>query len=123
MFIQRMTAIGAIGGMLMVWVTGCPRRTERIQVARDGSVSIELEIHGEAKEFDALPSEETGWTTERRVEKDGDKEVPVLDAKQQFAPAATLPSRFSSTDDPDSDLHLTFPTTLSVTKESSATRY
>lgn len=123
MFTVKAAMAIVLGGALMALVAGCPRRTEKIQVALDGSASIELEIGGEPEQFDALPSEATGWTTEHRMEKDGDKEVPVLEAKQQFAPGAALPSRFSTPDDPDADLHLAFPTLLTRTKESSATRY
>lgn len=115
-----MTLIPALAATFLV---GCPRRKEKIQVARDGTVNIELEMRGQPDQFDAYPSEATGWGVEHRVEVDDNKKELVVTGVQEFPPDTPLPDRLAPADDPDADLQLNFPTTLTIREEGPTTRF
>ena len=107
---------------LTLWAgVGCVLREEKITVARDGSVAIEVEISGKVEELaggDAMPSAESGWDVQRRTEeetKDGEVvENLKLTTEREFAPGATLPSSFAAPYDADADLYLEFPTEVTI---------
>ena len=100
--------------------TGCPFRKEHITVTADGTVLMRLEYEGSAEElerFDALPSRETGWKVKREIkkqDKEGDEETHVLTAERRFAPGEPLPRNLAKENDPEADLYLDFPTTLTI---------
>ena len=99
---------------------GCPFRKERITVTADGSVLMRLQYQGSAEElerFDALPSRETGWKVKREIKKQDqakDDETQVLTAERRFAPGEPLPRNLAKENDPEADLYLDFPTTLTI---------
>ena len=60
-----------VGSLVLVVMLGCVLREEKIRIAKDGSVAIELGITGEAtqiNEGDAMPSAASGWKVERTTE-------------------------------------------------------
>lgn len=99
---------------------GCPFRKERIIVTADGSVLMRLQYEGSAEElerFDALPTRETGWKVNREIKKqdqEKDEETHVLTAERRFAPGEPLPRNLAKENDPEADLYLDFPTTLTI---------
>ena len=106
-----------VAGAGVLLLSACVLREEKITVARDGSVLIELEITGTEEELasgDAMPSEQSGWPVERSIEKDDGKERVVLRTKRRFASDEELPRSFAASGDPDTDLYLEFPTEVQV---------
>lgn len=104
-----------LGGLLIS--SGCVERNEGITVARDGSVTIELQYEGTPEELaggDAMPSAASGWQVKRTVKEENDKIKHVLESIRRFEPREQLPRSFASTDDPDAGLYLDFPTTVRV---------
>lgn len=102
-------------GIALVNSLGCVEREETITVARDGSVTIELEYEGTEEEMakgDAMPSEESGWSVARSTKEEDKKTKIILESKRRFEPGEPLPSSFAAPDDPDVDLYVEFPTTL-----------
>lgn len=98
-------------------LAGCVLREEKIQIAKDGSAVVELEISGTPAELanaDALPSAKSGWAVQQRIEQDKDEEKLFLTTERSFAPGETWPSTFAAPSDPDGDLSLAFPTELRV---------
>ena len=96
-------------------VVGCVLREEKIQISRDGRVTIALEISGEVKELtqgDAMPSEESGWKVDRKTKIEDGKEELTLMSERTFAPGEDLPRTFASPEDPAADLYLDFPTSV-----------
>ncbi len=100
---------------------GCVLREEKITVSRDGAVAIALEISGKVEELtggDAMPSAESGWEVNRRIEEDKEEgevvEKLVLTSERNFAPGETLPRTFAADYDPDADLYLDFPTEVRI---------
>lgn len=105
---------------------GCLRRTETIRVFPDGSVSISLEYRGKPdvwKTHDALPSSPGGWAPTESTEKDGNEVTKVVRAERHFAAGEPLPGTFAAPDDPDEDLYLRFPTTLTREQRGNLTCY
>ena len=84
----------AIGCSIVLAAASCVERKERITIAADRSVTIELAYEGgpgELDQEDAMPSAEAGWDVTRSVKKDGEDEKHVLRAKRTFAPGEPLP--------------------------------
>lgn len=123
---KRRLCLLTTGLAALIASTGCLRRKETIQVSADGSVTIELEYRGKGETWntlDALPSERSGWSIAESMEKRGDSEERVVRSTRRFAPDETLPENFAERGDPDRDLYLTFPTTLTREKRGDAVYY
>ena len=112
---SRLRSCTVIGCSLLLAGVSCVTREEKIKIAADRTVTIELEYAGEPKELDggdAMPSNKTGWTVTRKLEKQDDQTKLIIRACQTFAPGADLPRSYAAEDDPDADLYLDFPTRL-----------
>jgi len=115
--------------LLGALAAGCVERKERIAVAADGTVTIELEYKGDANDLngpDAMPSAKSGWSVERSFEKkkknDGkEQEEQTWTAKRSFSPGQDLPSTFAAKDDPQADLALSFPTSVRLERRKDGT--
>jgi hypothetical protein len=108
-------AILTVAGILAA--PGCVLRKEAIRVSADGSATIDLEISGTEDELageDAMPSERSGWSIVRRIEKEGDEEKVVLESRRVFEARESLPRTFAAKDDPNAGLYLDFPTTIQM---------
>ncbi len=109
------TTAAVIAVAALATAVGCVVREERISIARDGAVVVELEITGGVDELadgDAMPSAKSGWNVTRKIEMDNDEEELVLASKRRFEPGRPLPDSFAADGDEDADLYLHFPTTL-----------
>lgn len=119
----RLPCCVAVACAIVFAVAGCVERKERIIIAADRSVTIQLEYEGGPGELDggdAMPSAAAGWDVTRTVKKDGQDEKHVLSAQRTFAPGEPLPRSFAPPGDPDTRLYLDFPTTLGVQTEGCA---
>lgn len=111
----RGSASLCVASLALSSVVGCVLREEKIQVSRDGRVTIALKITGDVKEMtegDAMPSAKSGWKVERKSELKDGKEELTLSTERTFAPGEDLPRTFASPNDPDADLYLDFPTSV-----------
>ncbi len=115
---RRFSMICLVASLLPALAAGCLERKEKITVDPDGAVTIRLKYEGSPKDLDsrdAMPAAASGWETTRTlIEKKGDDEKYQLYAKRKFAPSQPLPESFAAPDDPDADLKLRFPTTLTI---------
>ncbi|MHC4416900.1 MAG: hypothetical protein ACYS0G_16660 [Planctomycetota bacterium] len=98
---------------------GCLERRETITVDPEGTVTIELSFatQGEAElyEGDAMPSMAGGWIVDESVEIDDEDERHFhLVAEAVFPPQMELPGNYAMPRDPDTDLYLQFPTTVTI---------
>lgn len=126
----QMTHSLALLGVLSLAFVGCQlERKERITVAPDGQVSIQLlyeaDSRSELYDGDAAPSVEAGWNNvveTVEVDEEG-KEHYKLTAGASFPPGAELPRNFSKPGDPDSDLYVQFPTQLTREQRPNGTYY
>ena len=116
--------------VLSLAFVGCHlERKERITVAPDGSVSIELlyeaDSRSEIYDGDAAPSVEAGWkNVVETVEVDEeDEEHYQLTAAASFPPGAELPQNFGKPGDPDSGLYVQFPTQVAREQRPDGTYY
>lgn len=106
--------------------TGCFGRGEKIKIAQDGSATVSISYEGSREDFqteDALPSLASGWDVSITTKEDGDKQKQEMEAERYFAPGSELPSSYASSDDPDADLCLSFPTELRIDDRSDGTYY
>lgn len=106
--------------------SGCLERKERITVMPDGRVRMMLRYEGDPGDFvggDAMPSEATGWETQKTQEGEGDDESVLLVSTQTFEAGAALPETYAAPGDPDQDLYLKFPTTLKIERKDAGTYY
>ncbi len=103
---------------LIVLLSGCLEREERVTVAADGGVAVEHRFKGDAAEFgpigDALPEAGGPWTVtdEEVARSDGEGSDHVRRASARFSDAAALPDGFGKPGDASA---LRF--TTSVTQE------
>jgi len=106
--------------------TGCVEREEKIKIALDGAVTIELNYKGPENEIadgDAMPSAESGWEVERSEEKEDDGVKVRLQSERQFAAGEALPGSLAAHDDPDTDLYSSFPTEVRIERRHDAIYY
>lgn len=105
----------------------CVEREEKIKIALDGAVTIELEYEGSEEEIsdgDAMPSIEAGWEVERVVEKDDNGDVTVkLTSERRYEPGEALFRNFAALGDPDTDLYSDFPTEVRIERRWDAIYY
>jgi len=119
--------VTGLATMTLASGVGCLERKETITVTRDGHVHIKLEYEGDAQEFeggDAMPTQAVTdtFSSKRKVEDNGD-EVVTVEAGRRFEPGAALPSNFAPPGDPDADLYVQFPTSVSTTRTRNGTYY
>ncbi len=124
--LKRHLAIGCTA-LVSLPVGGCLERKETITITRDGRVKMEFRYEGDPADFeggDAMPSEVTmdQVAIERKVDDDG-KETVILEAERSFEPGETLLESFAAPGDPDGDLHLLFPTSLTIERGDGGTYY
>jgi hypothetical protein len=98
---------------------GCLERRETITVDPDGTVLIEARFatqsEAELWEGDAMPSLAGGWIVDETVEVDDEgQEHFRLMAEALFPPEVKLPDGYGVPGDPDEDLYLRFPTTVTI---------
>ncbi len=115
---KRSVSGAVVAGAALLVLSACVTREEKITVSRDGSVRIALEIAGSEEELthgDAMPSDQSGWLVERRMEKkdDGEEQL-ILKSQRRFAPGDELPRSFAADGDVDADLFLKFPTAVQI---------
>jgi len=106
--------------------TGCVQREEKIKIALDGAVTIELNYEGPENEIadgDAMPSTESGWEVERSVEKKDDGVEVKLQSVRRFEAGGPLPGSFAVEGDPDADLYSSFPTEVRIERRHDAIYY
>ncbi|MHC4304946.1 MAG: hypothetical protein ACYS15_12220 [Planctomycetota bacterium] len=108
---------GAVAASL--GLAGCLERRETITVDPDGTVTVDARFSTDAEselwEGDALPSVAGGWIVDESVEIDDDeKERFHLVADAVFPPEVLLPANYAVPGDPDADLYLQFPTTVTI---------
>lgn len=108
-------------------IAGCVKREEKITVARDGRVTIELDIEGKPGEMecgDAWPSAASGWNMTyetRHDEHDGD--LKAMHSLRTFEAGETLPRSFAAPNDPDAAMYLDFPTEVKIEDREDGTYY
>jgi hypothetical protein len=119
---MRDTTKNLIGGAACaaaLGLAGCLERDERITVEADGTVVIEARFtttnEADLWGADAMPSLAGGWLVEESIKDlgDGDQRFHV-EAEAEFPPAFDLPSNYAVPGDPDEDLYLQFPTTVTI---------
>lgn len=128
---SRIAVYGTITMMTLLAGTGCLERKEKIKVRPDGGVTISLKYKGTEEELDsvdAMPSGASGWSVTRKVQENQQEQDPAkikyeLRAKRKFAAREELPSSYAAAGDPDADLYLSFPTTVTVERREDGTYY
>lgn len=109
---------------LISW--GCVERSEWITIAQDGSATLRIRYEAPEQELqggDAMPSEASGWAIERSTKKENDKTKVILEGEKYSRPGEAMTSTFAALSDPDSDLYLSFPTTLRIEHRSDGDYY
>lgn len=120
------TAMAATFALGMFLIPGCLERKETITVHRDGRVEFLTELEGDPADFeggDALPTEQSGWSVEDGVKKEGDKETRRRMAKLTVAEGKPLPDAYIDSDDPLHEIALRFPTEVKIEKRSDGVYY
>jgi hypothetical protein len=121
----------AAAAVLAVCLAGCLKRKETITIAQDGRVAVELEYKGgtgDVENGDAMPSAASGWQIEVRKEITGEDngeptEDTIIEGSASFAPGEQLPFTYADPYDPDFELYLQFPTTLTVERRADGLYY
>lgn len=117
--------LAAAAGLLAL--AGCLKRKETIRVDRNGGVAIRMEISGDVGDFDGgdpLPSRETGWRTEDRIEtKDDGKQEKTRVALLRVGPREQIPESYAAPGDPVEELALRFPTSVEVERRPDGVYY
>jgi len=115
MFGRRLILISA-AALPILFATGCVKRKEIIIVKPDGAVTVTIDYGGDKSDFDkgdAMPSEQGGWKVSREDRTEENKKETVdLTAERTFKPGEELPGSYAAPNDPDANLYLKFPTTL-----------
>ncbi|MHC4505364.1 MAG: hypothetical protein ACYTFI_18840, partial [Planctomycetota bacterium] len=113
--------VSILFGATAAWfaLAGCLERRETITVDPEGTVAIEARFSTGAEpelyEGDAVPSLAGGWFVDESVEVDDDGEQRFhLIAEAVFPPEVKLPANYAVPGDPDEDLYLQFPTTVTI---------
>jgi hypothetical protein len=116
---SRMNLMPAAAAAATLGLAGCLERRETITVDPDGTVTIEARFstgsEAELYEGDAVPLPAGGWIVDESVEIDDDEQERFhLVAEALFPPEAQLPDNYAMPGDPDTDLYLQFPTTVTI---------
>ena len=122
----RIGTTASAASLVLCVLGGCVLREERITIARDGGVRIELEITGseeELKSGDAMPSAVGEWKVDRRLEDDDDGEKLVVKSSRHIEPGEALPWTLAAPNDPNAELYLDFPTELRVERREDGIYY
>lgn len=115
----------ATAGLMLA---GCLERTETIVVKPDGSAELEVVVSSPQSGTLTLavtPAEPAGWKVERTQVRDAKGNVSrhVVTATRTVAAGQAWPENDAAPDDPDAELYLQFPTTLTVEKRDGRTWY
>lgn len=119
----------AWGLMVSLPFTGisCLERHEEITVSEDGTVTIVATFDGNANEFDspvALPSEPDWEIVEHKTDTTDDGDVRIrLKAEKTIPYKQDLPYSYVTSDEPNYDVNLQFPTELDIVHEGNRTVY
>jgi hypothetical protein len=122
------TQIQVALGLLSLLLVGCLERDEDIEVRPDGSTAIKVQV--KADRHDELspgqvPTQASGWQVSTSQEKGSKGKVGryVVTAVQEFAAGRPLPAVDGDPDDPNRDLYVHFPTTVTVDDRDDGTYY
>jgi hypothetical protein len=105
--------------MAALLLAGCLERVETITVELDGTVVIEAVFKSdqldELFEGDAMPSEAGGWLVEdvEEIDDEGGHHYSLF-ADSVFGPQSELPENYAVAGDPDTELYLQFPTSVTI---------
>ena len=122
-FLNRGSALAAA-----LVLAGCIERKETITVEPDGTVVIEADFTTgmieDLWEGDAVPLPAGGWIVVESSDVDDEgRETFRLEAEAAFPPDVDLPSSFAVPGDPDEDLYLRFPTTVTIEQRADGVYY
>lgn len=124
---RTITMLTLASAAALLLIPGCLERKEKIAVAPDGAVRMELTYSGDLGDFesgDALPDKSTGWriVDEITTKDNGEKEVERR-AAREFAPDEPLPDSFADPAGPTHAVALRFPTTVTIECAADGTYY
>jgi hypothetical protein len=124
--LRRMLCAGA--GLLLAGLQfGCLERKETIRVARDGAVSMHVELSGDPGDFEAgdpLPEKNSAWRADETTEKDANgKESRIRHADRHFAAGQELPDAYADERDERHETALHFPTTVTIDRRPDGVYY
>lgn len=105
----------------------CLEREEEIIVTEDGTVTIVVSFDGNASDFAppvALPSEPDWEIIEQKTDTTEEGDVRIkLEAQKTIPYKQDLPYSYISTDKPNYDINLQFPTEIDIVREGNRTIY
>lgn len=123
---RRVLCAGA-GLLLAALQFGCLERKETIRVARDGAVSMHIELSGDPGDFEAgdpLPEKNSPWRADEATETDADgKERRVRHADRHFAAGQELPDAYVEERDERYGTALHFPTSVTIERRPDGVYY
>ncbi len=122
------TQVGLVLSLLLPLVAGCLNREEEILVHRDGSVAVTVVVEADRQSElspGRVPTSAAGWqvTTSQEVNPDSKSEEYTVTGVQEFAPGEPLPDVDGDPDDPNRDLYVHFPTTVTIDQRDDGTYY
>lgn len=114
--------------LAFIAMPGCVERKEHLTITPGGSVLYRIEYKSDSADDlyggDAVPRLADGWIAAQNIERDENgKETYILAAQMVFPAGVKLPSHYASRTDPDADLFLQFPTTLTFEQRRDGTYY
>jgi len=114
--------------LAMLLLASCVERRERIVVAPDGLIEVQVIHRSEDPvdlfEGDAIPDAEGGWATELREEFDAQGRARhVFEARRTFAPGEELPAGYGPPGARSPGAVLRFPTELRIEPRRDGTWY
>lgn len=116
--------LALLASVSVLALAGCLERKETIRVDRSGAVEFIAEYKGDVDDMDGgdpIPSERLGWSTQTRIETDGDgKQVKHLVARLKVPAGKPLPASYA---EGDSELYLEFPTEVRKERRSDGVYY
>jgi hypothetical protein len=123
---KNVLAWGLIALLPFVGIS-CLEREEEITVAEDGTVTIVASFDGNASDFAppvVLPSEPDWEIIEQGTDTTKEGQVRIkLEAQKTIPYKQHLPSSYISTDKPNYDINLQFPTEINIVHEDNRTIY
>jgi hypothetical protein len=118
----------AVAALVLIWFPACVERKEHLSISPDGAVLYQIEHKTDSIEElyqgDAVPMLAGGWMVQQQEEQDDQGRVTyTLLAEAAFGPKNKLPESYALRKDPDADLTLQFPTSLSIEQRSDGMYY
>lgn len=122
----RITLLALSAAAALPLIAGCLERKEKIRVHRDGRVEMTMQISGDAADFqagDSVPSARTGWDVKTQFKEENGKRKVEAEARLDLKPGQPLPDSFADRRDPNYDIALRFPTSLTIEQRPDGTYY